>query len=417
MYKKIFSMAIPVILTTAATTSIAFAAANPFSDVPSDSWAYDAVSQLAKDGVIDGYPDNTYRGQHNMTRFEMAQIVAKAMARTDLDKADKATVDKLAAEFSEELSNLGVRVSDLEKKSDNIKWSGKLKYKYKQQNHDVGKDKRSNKIELRTEPKAYIEDSGWTANARIKYVFQPEEASNGDVSIERAYVQGPLFGTTVTAGLTPLEVTQGVLFDDTISGITSEFGSDIFNTKIYLGRYSEVDHADKKDDQSNKDITADYYGVQFDYTPTDKLALNAGYINLNGLDDNKLITVKGNEANIWYAGTDYEFMDNLHFVGEFVQNTDAEKYKNAYFMELRYKEAKANDPGSWGMYAGYRSFGDNVTIETAFDDVDTNQKGLVVGAAYTFANNITGELQYFNGKDISTDTDADTIYSKLEFKF
>ena len=143
-------MAIPVILTTAATTSIAFAAANPFSDVPSDSWAYDAVSQLAKDGVIDGYPDNTYRGQHNMTRFEMAQIVAKAMARTDLDKADKATVDKLAAEFSEELSNLGVRVSDLEKKSDNIKWSGKLKYKYKQQNHDVGKDKRSNKIELRT---------------------------------------------------------------------------------------------------------------------------------------------------------------------------------------------------------------------------------------------------------------------------
>ena len=135
-------MAIPVILTTAATTSIAFAAANPFSDVPSDSWAYDAVSQLAKDGVIDGYPDNTYRGQHNMTRFEMAQIVAKAMARTDLDKADKATVDKLAAEFSEELSNLGVRVSDLEKKSDNIKWSGKLKYKYKQQNHDVGKDKR-----------------------------------------------------------------------------------------------------------------------------------------------------------------------------------------------------------------------------------------------------------------------------------
>ena len=170
-------------------------------------------------------PHNPLKSEGNTNydrhRIEMAQIVAKAMARTDLDKADKATVDKLAAEFSEELSNLGVRVSDLEKKSDNIKWSGKLKYKYKQQNHDVGKDKRSNKIELRTEPKAYIGDSGWTANARIKYVFQPEEASNGDVSIERAYVQGPLFGTTVTAGLTPLEVTQGVLFDDTISGITT----------------------------------------------------------------------------------------------------------------------------------------------------------------------------------------------------
>ena len=37
--------------------STSFASSNPFSDVPSDSWAYDAVSTLANDGVIDGYPD------------------------------------------------------------------------------------------------------------------------------------------------------------------------------------------------------------------------------------------------------------------------------------------------------------------------------------------------------------------------
>lgn len=86
-------------------------------------------------------------------------------------------------------------------------------------------------------------------------------------------------------------------------------------------------------------------------------------------------------------------------------------------MELRYKEAKAHDPGSWGMYAGYRSFGDNVTIETNFDDADANQKGFVLGASYTFADNIMGQLQYFNGKDISTDTDADTVYGNIEFKF
>ena len=99
--------------------STTFAAANPFSDVPSDSWAYDAVSKLASDGVVTGYGDGTYRGGQTMTRYEMAQIVAKAMTKTDIDKADKALVDKLAAEFSEELDNLGVRVSNLEKKSDN----------------------------------------------------------------------------------------------------------------------------------------------------------------------------------------------------------------------------------------------------------------------------------------------------------
>ena len=119
--------------------STSFAATNPFSDVPADSWAYDAVTTLANDGVIDGYPDGTYQGQNTMTRYEMAQIVARAMARTDLEKADKAIVDKLAAEFAEELDNLGVRVSDLEKKSDNIKWKGELKYKYVQANHDAKK--------------------------------------------------------------------------------------------------------------------------------------------------------------------------------------------------------------------------------------------------------------------------------------
>ena len=62
------------------------------------------------------------KAKNTMTRYEMAQIVARAMAKTDLEKADKALVDKLAAEFAEELDNLGVRVADLEKKSDNVKW-------------------------------------------------------------------------------------------------------------------------------------------------------------------------------------------------------------------------------------------------------------------------------------------------------
>ena len=88
MSKKTLVSAITAALVVGAA-STTFAAANPFSDVPADSWAYDAVSTLAADGVIDGYPDGTYQGQNTMTRYEMAQIVARAMAKTDLEKADK----------------------------------------------------------------------------------------------------------------------------------------------------------------------------------------------------------------------------------------------------------------------------------------------------------------------------------------
>lgn len=89
-------------------------AANPFSDVPANSWAYDAVNKLAAEGIIDGYPNGSFGGDRLMTRYEMAQIVAKAMAKG-------ANVDRLAAEFADELDSLGVRVAGLEKKSDNVK--------------------------------------------------------------------------------------------------------------------------------------------------------------------------------------------------------------------------------------------------------------------------------------------------------
>ena len=110
-----------VLLTSSALAS---AAANPFSDVPADHWAYDAVAQLADDGVIEGYGDGTYRGQNEITRYEMAQMVAKAMAKEDqVNAQQKAMIDRLAAEFSEELGNLGVRVENLEQKADNVRWT------------------------------------------------------------------------------------------------------------------------------------------------------------------------------------------------------------------------------------------------------------------------------------------------------
>ena len=104
-------------------------AANPFSDVPAGHWAYDSISKLAAAGVIEGYGDDTFRGDRLMTRYEMAQIVAKAMAKG-------ANVDKLAAEFADELDALGVRVAALEKKSDNVKVTGAVRYSYEIQKYN-----------------------------------------------------------------------------------------------------------------------------------------------------------------------------------------------------------------------------------------------------------------------------------------
>ena len=98
-------------------------AANPFSDVPAGHWAYDSVAKLAAAGVVDGYADGAFAGDKLITRYEMAQIVAKAMAKG-------ADCDKLAAEFADELDTLGVRVAKLEKGADAVKITGEVRYHY-----------------------------------------------------------------------------------------------------------------------------------------------------------------------------------------------------------------------------------------------------------------------------------------------
>jgi hypothetical protein len=104
--------------------------ANPFTDVPLGHWAYSAVTKLANDGVIEGYGDGTYLGDKSITRYEMAQIIARAMAKSDKASAeDKALIDKLAVEFANELNALGVRVSKLEAKTNiGLTYESRIRY-------------------------------------------------------------------------------------------------------------------------------------------------------------------------------------------------------------------------------------------------------------------------------------------------
>lgn len=439
MSKKTLVSAITAALVVGAA-STTFAAANPFSDVPADSWAYDAVSTLAADGVIDGYPDGTYKGQNTMTRYEMAQIVARAMAKTDLEKADKALVDKLAAEFAEELDNLGVRVADLEKKSDNVKWGGELRYRYYDANHDAGEDTTYNRVMFRLMPKAYIGNSGWTATARINYSLDMGSDSNAlfdpsdnDANVDLAYVQGPLFGADVRAGKIDSFTANGLVFDDKVAGMDVKFGSDEFKTTLTAGRYnSDPEQAYTESGRTSSDYTADFYGVQFDYTPNEKLALNVGYNALTGIYDELTDTVDGsflakghkygddNDAQIWYVGGKYAFNNSLALNGEYAQNTSAEEADDAWIATLNYKGANIADAGSWGMYAGYADLGENAVPAPTYDEIGAGQKGFIAGVTYVPAENILATVKYFTGTDTwvtAGSDDAEKLFGQVEFFF
>ena len=100
-----------------ACAAVTVSAANLFNDVSADDWAYQAVASLSDEGVIDGYPDGTFRGDKHVTRYEIAQIVARLMAKEDtLNASQKETLAKLSSQYANELKDLGVRIAELEKK-------------------------------------------------------------------------------------------------------------------------------------------------------------------------------------------------------------------------------------------------------------------------------------------------------------
>lgn len=438
MKKTLVSAITTALVVGAASTT--FAAANPFSDVPADSWAYDAVTKLAQDGVINGYGDGTFRGDNTITRYEMAQIVAKAMAKSDVSAADKATIDKLAAEFADELNNLGVRVDNLEKRVDNVKFAGEARYRFTSEDHEnLTENVKANAMLFRLEPTAQINDN-WVAKARLDWTTDLDQSTDATHSVDRAYVEGKLGAVAVKAGKLPTFSAQGLVMDTRVSGAEFAFG-DKFKTTLTAGnlQYDLNSAYDKAQGASADELNGKgtYGAVQFDYAATDKLGLSAGYQVLKDHElkaDNAGVATAYNDDQlaIWSVGATYKFSDTFNMGAIYAANTKGDatnaadqKYfddhDSAYSVQFNYKGATAANPGSFGVYAAYRYLGATATIAPTWDGVSIGQKGYEIGTTYTFDKNIVGTLIYFDGKDIdavnNTDKDASKFFANVDFFF
>jgi hypothetical protein len=99
--------------------------ASQFSDVPAGHWSYDALDKLAKKGILQGYPNGTFKGRNIVTRFDMAMATAKLFASVEqlmesgvgndlMNKEDFEDLERLAVAFADELALLGVKITTLQ---------------------------------------------------------------------------------------------------------------------------------------------------------------------------------------------------------------------------------------------------------------------------------------------------------------
>lgn len=435
MKKTLVSALTTALVVGAASTT--FAAANPFADVPADHWAYDAVAQLVQDGVVNGYAvDGTFKGDQNMSRYEMAQIVAKAMAKSDAaDNNNKALIDKLAAEFSDELANLGVRVADLEAKTDNVKWEGLIRYDWKSNNfaanpgHAKTEDK-NNTVKLRFEPSMTINEN-WTGHARIDYDINKDNTGNANgVEVAKIYAEGQYDKFNVKLGRfgTFSDASHGLVMDDNVTGAEFTYApTEAWKFKATAGRTDLVNDLRTTGTQAGDSAT--YWAVEAGYADG-KWDAGIGYHNILATHTNQDVNADKSSYGIVDFGVGYAFDKNVKLTGDYawgpsVDNTICTA-KNAYSIELDYKGADASDPGSWGAYVAYRQLAPFATIAYTYDFGNglggyATLKGWEIGADYTFAKNIVATAKYFNGKDQAVAAGADDkatgVFTRVDFMF
>ena len=414
-------------------------AANPFSDVPAGHWAYDSISKLAAAGVIDGYGDGTFGGDKLMTRYEMAQIVAKAMAKG-------ANVDKLAAEFADELDNLGVRVANLEKKADNVKITGELRFRYVNQDGAMARSEREDSdanrysevwgnksnhvadIRSRIWINGMINDD-WTYTGMLQNV-QNLNNNTGDenTSFQRAYVDGKLGGMAVRAGRYNLVIADGNIYDTRADGLELSYGNKL-KLKGFAGKATDdITVLPYMEIRENETLAADitnggkYWGLAVEGELAKGLKATAGYTQFKDMGTGFVEAHGGDfgktdiDNGIWHAGLSYDMghfnLSAMYLKGDLsadklndMQNGEINKAIDQYLDDdgfvigLAYKGAKAEDAGSWGAWAKYYDQGAQTYVAHTTDANTfgmTGFKGFGVGANYTLAKNIVANVAYYN---------------------
>ena len=409
--KKSALMAAVLAATTLSST--AFAAQNPFKDLPEGHWAYDAVTMLAEDGVLEGYGDGTFRGTKTMNRYEMAQIVAKAMEKYDnVQPKDKGAINKLKKEFANELKDMDVRlknvendVQEIKKGMSSFKWWGDARvrrFQNKKMSDIEGEgkaDERNNKNELRMRLGFYGEPAKQlSVTGQLKFESDKVASSNNNGGHEAAnnndgkYYSYEKVGVnrlqldwhakndfTFSIGRNELTIGQGLIYWE--NPIDSIMVRKTFNGRLSLlagygdaapATYSPNTEyalfADAKYKVSPAvNVSVTYYKSHSDATGS--LGERTGNPKNFYMPSGKWTTVNERKIEQIAYGFNAQLAPKWNLVAEGIHNSadvkkldtawagDISSDRNGWWTRLTYGKLKWDQGGTWNVYAEYMRLG------------------------------------------------------------
>ena len=412
--KKILALA----AVAALTAGVSAYAANPFSDVTADDWAYQAVSDLSAQGVVEGYPDGTFKGERNMTRYELAQIVARLMAKEDqLNAEQQATLDKLAGEYADELANLGVRVSNLEKKVGNLYWSGDARMRYL---HNSVKDTNGHKDawdgRMRINVKGQVNDATYVQGQMVTNMnFKGDNGTtatkaNGDTFMAQLYVNHN-FSDKVAVSLGRQQLKMGNQGGWMYAALEGYDGAQVSYND---GKLALTTGFGQLNDGAGKNEDMYFAQGAYDFGVA---KLNADYIAAKEYDD---------DNEIYGVGLNIP-VQKFNVFGEYWNNTTAGDYDTAWNAGLSYGKADWKKPGTWDLSVSYNDVDTNVYIGGGVWHTDMLKNNLTNANNLTFWNalanvtlqkNVQLHAEYAFAADAETGADPDDAWTvSLNYKF
>ena len=425
------------------TTSVSLAAENMFSDVPLDHWAYDAIAKLAEDGIIEGYGDTGFGGDKAITRYEMAQLVAKAQANQENARAvDKAAIEKLQQEFDSELKG---EVQDLKKDVADLKsrmgWYGDARVRFF-----------TNKFQGLTDNYTWRNGKGTTFEQRVRLGFwaNPDEnlSVDGRLKLENTIGKNDGWGgdrqnnwngtlnnqgkfgidkmtltwkkgdTQYRIGRNEVNLGQGLLYwENPIDGVEvqHQFGDKV-TAKIGYGDTSVATWADSTvwtvyGDVSVKTSPATTFTLAALHNTTDYQTANI--VAWDGAPLKPTYADSNFKMNQFAIGVNTQLAPKWNLIAEGVTNNVSSQNgedtnKNGLWTRVTYGNLVWDKANTWHVYGEYFALG-NAAVDSkgwphhlniaggnaGYDSWGNGTRGWGVGVGYQLARNTNLELTYY----------------------
>lgn len=436
-----------LVATMAVGATCAFAA-NPFVDVPSDSWAYKSVVELADAGIIQGVDGEHFQGQRNITRYEAAEMVAKAMAHMDKASVEqRALINKLADEFADELNNLGVRVSALENRVGNVKLTGDARVRYRYQK-DSKENDNSWDYRVRLRANAMV-----NKNTKVTYgistgnhAFSDNGAAEdeNDILSDIAKVDYNFGGGdwTLSVGRTDKYVIggskgYGYNYGDIFDRAELKYSGDSFMATAGYGKFKAGGVAGLAADSLRTVLPEGLDGTKTAYGVIEGRFGNGtaigGYYNTFDNDDYNAL-VRGTELDyLWGAYASFNFGKDWNLLGNYERvnynsNISTSKVRSdedsatVWIGRLTYGKAVMATPKTWDAWVEYLNAEDGAYIGGSTNSwrwgkLD-NLESWGAGIDYTFAKNAQFQvMQSFASKVKDGDGSDPEEQTRAQFVF